>query len=123
MVCRALLAARSPPRLSRCLSVRPLLAGSGRTPAQVRERRFASQPVGIVPGRDQQLRCDFYADAVEGEQRRCGRGDQREQIGVDIADLVAQLLVATGQAPQGGFGGSWDRIGQCGEGGAGGRLP
>ncbi len=51
MVCRALFAARSPPRLRRCRSVRPLLAGSGAAPhrcaraASERSRSGLSQAV------------------------------------------------------------------------------
>ena len=47
MVCKARLRARSPPRLSRCRTVRPLLASSGLVPGQGGERGVVAAPAGV----------------------------------------------------------------------------
>ena len=67
------------------LWVRPLLAGIG-DPAQMRERGFGAQPVGVVTGGDEYLAADCGADPGQRDQSRSRRGHQCAQLGVgDVA--------------------------------------
>src|SRR5262249_40009815 len=58
---------------------------AGRDPGQAGERRFAAQPVGVVPGGGQQLAGGVGAEAVEGHGARGDEADQRAQSGVQLA--------------------------------------
>ena len=73
---------RSPPRLRRCRSVRPELAGMGATPQRWAKRGFAAEPVGVVAGGGEQLPGDLGADAEQGDQAwaRCVATSGREPL-------------------------------------------
>jgi len=71
----------------------------------VRERCLGVQPLGVVPERGQELAGDFGADAGQCDQARSGRGHQRAEFDVSFADLLAEVLVATGKTAQRGLGG------------------
>jgi len=62
------------------------------------------QPVGVVSGAGQQLPGDFDADAGQHEQAWRGRRHQCPQLGVRLGNLLAQVLVAAGEAAQRGLG-------------------
>ena len=114
MVCRALLAARSPPRLRRWRSVRPELAGMGAAPQRCGEGGFAAQPVGVVAGGGQQLAGDLGADARTGRGGRArsvvDEGAQRVSASVISAVRCWQRRARRAQRRLGGL----DRVGQVG---------
>lgn len=56
--------------------------------AELRERSFGVEPVGVVAGCDQQLGCGVRADAVQSEQGRVVLGNNRPQPGFDVVDLA-----------------------------------
>ncbi|GHE73749.1 hypothetical protein GCM10017771_97390 [Streptomyces capitiformicae] len=62
------------------------------------------------------------SDARQREQAGRGAGDQGAQLGVRVCDLLAQVLVALGQALEREFDGG-DRGGQIGAGTAGRQAP
>ena len=95
---RALLAWRSPLRLSRWRWVRPLLAGTGATPH--RWAKAASEVIrfGVVAGAGEELAGDLGADPGQGEQVGRDLADQLGDVVIGFADLFAQLLVASGES-------------------------
>ena len=102
---KALLAWRSPPRLSRWRWVRPEDAGIGGGAAQVGEGGLGAQPLGVVAGGDQQLPGGVDPDPGQGDQGGRDRGDQVLELGVELVELGLELLPAAGQGPQAGLGG------------------
>ena len=100
---KALLASRSPPRCSRCRSVRPEETGIGAAPqSRAKERSERSRP-GVVSGGDQQLPGGVDADAGQGDQMWGSCGDERGELGVEVIDLGLQCLPAAGQRTQRGL--------------------
>lgn len=78
-------------------------AGAGRDwgrRAQVREGCLGPEPVGVVPGGDQELGRGLGADSGQRDQLGGGLGDQWLELGVGVGDLLGEVLVAAGQAPQ-----------------------
>ena len=98
MVHRALLAARSPPRLRRCLLVLPEDASMGLAP---RRAARAAQPAGVGVRGDQELGCADGADAVTVEQGGCLRGDQGGDLLFQLACFLVQGQPAAPEADQG----------------------
>ena len=99
------MAVRSPPRLSRWRWVGPLLAGIGAAPHSCAKAAWGVQPVGVVPEGGQELSSDFGADAGQPDQAWGGCGHQRAELGIGLADLLAQVLVPASEAAQCGLGG------------------
>src|SRR5512144_2537403 len=89
--CRALLACRSPPRLSRCRRVCPDEAGSGATPQSIANAGSLRSRCRVVAGGDEQLPGDFDADPGTLEQPRGEVGDERGDELVEHGDLVAEV--------------------------------
>ena len=58
-----------------------------RRAAQGCEGGRGAQPVGVVPGGDEQLGADDRADALDGQQRRVGRGRAGEHPLLELGDL------------------------------------
>ena len=102
---RAWLAWRSPPGLSRWRVTFPDDAGIGAARAQVRPGGLAAQPLGVVPGGDEQQRGGVGADAVQGEQARGTGGDQGADELVQALELAVEELGAAAQLPQRDAGG------------------
>ena len=69
------------------------------------ERGLGGDPVGVVAGAGQELAGDLGTDTAQGDQLGRHRTDQLGELAVGFADLLAQVLVASGESPQGGFGG------------------
>ena len=63
------------------------------------------EPVGVVAGGDEELSGGVGADAVQSDEVRGGRGDERFELFVEVVDLGGELLVAAGDLPQRGLGG------------------
>ena len=86
------------------MPVGPAAAGrEGRDPAQVGEGGLAAQPVGVVPGGDQQLPGDLGADPHQRDQAGRGRGHERAEFAVGLGDLGVERLDAGGQPAQRGL--------------------
>ena len=60
-----------------------------RDAAQVGERGFGGDPVGVVAGAGQELAGDLGADTGKGQQVGCDVGDQLGDVVVGVADLFA----------------------------------
>jgi hypothetical protein len=71
----------------------------------VGEGRLQPQSTGVVPGGGQQLPSDLRADAGQLEQGRRGGLNERMEFGVQLGDLLAQLLVAASEVAQRRLGG------------------
>ena len=67
---------------------------------QVRERGFGVKPLRVVAGAREQLPGNVDPDALQREQPRAGSCEQQAEVGVGVADLLGQLLVAAGQPAQ-----------------------
>jgi hypothetical protein len=107
----ALLAWRSPPRLSRCRRVRPEEASSGAAPhRQAPQRALVAEPAGVVPGGGEQRTGHVGTGTEDGHQPRCGRARQAGERGLQPGDLCGQGLVAPGELPHGQLG-RRDRVG------------
>jgi hypothetical protein len=78
---------------------RGCLDGAGA--AQGGQGRVAPQPAGVGARRDQQLRRADAADAVTVEQRGRLRGDQGDDLLLQLARFLVQGQPATAQAGQG----------------------
>jgi len=63
------------------------------------------QPVGVVACAGEQLSGDFNADSGQCEQPGRDLRHQRSKLPVGFGDLLIQLQVATGQAPERCLGG------------------
>ncbi len=100
---RAVLAARSPPRLRRCRWTRPLLAGIGATPRRGGEGGFGAQAVAVVADGGQELVGDLEADAAQFQQLRRGGGDQLVELAVGVDDLLGQVLMTSRESTQRGL--------------------
>ena len=88
------------------VAVGPPAAGRDRSnPAQMRERGFGTQPVGVVTGSDEYLSGDVSADPGQRHQSWSRRGHHGAKLGIGGTDLLGQVLVAPGQAAQRGLGG------------------
>jgi Helix-turn-helix domain len=72
--------------------------------AQSGKGGFRAQPLGVVPGSDQELPGSVDADARQGDELRGDGSDQRCELSVEVVDLGLKCLPAAGQGPQGGFG-------------------
>ena len=91
MVCSAQLAARSPPRLSRCRTVFPEDARTGLTPAQRCEAGLRPQSFGIVAGRKEELRSSDMADRIACDEVRRELVDNGCDHRTQVRDLVMQF--------------------------------
>src|SRR5829696_1481345 len=69
-------------------------------PAQHRERRIRAEPIGVVPGGDQQRPGRVGADPKQGHQPRRRRGGEPVQLGVQHRQFGREGLVAAAQGPQ-----------------------
>src|SRR5690606_41149719 len=69
------------------------------------------EPLGVVAGGDEQAAGDVGAHAEGGDQGGGDAGHERVEVGVEVADVVAELLVAAGQRAQRDLG-RVDRVGQ-----------
>ncbi len=88
------------------VSVGTAAAGrDGRGAAQVGGCGFGGDPVVVVAGAGEELAGDLGADPGKGEQVGRNVVDQLGDVVVGFADLLAQLLVASGESAQGGLGG------------------
>src|ERR671910_2862772 len=75
------------------------LAGGGldgSDPAQAGEGGLAPEPLGVVPGHDQQRRGVVGADARQREQLRGGLRHQALEVRLQLEDLLGEGLVAAG---------------------------
>src|SRR5215207_120851 len=68
----------------------------GRDPAEAGEGGLAPQPLGIIPGHDQQWRGVVGSYARKGNQLRGGSQNQPIEVRVQLGDLFGEDLVATG---------------------------
>jgi Transposase IS116/IS110/IS902 family len=74
--------------------------------AQRGQGGVGSEPVGVVPGGDQQLAGGLDPDAAAGQQPRGGLAGQGDEVRVERGQLGGQDLVAAGQVAQGPVGGA-----------------
>jgi hypothetical protein len=74
--------------------------------AQRGQGGVGSEPVGVVPGGDQQLAGGLDPDAAAGQQQRGGLAGQGDEVRVERGQLGGQGLVAAGQVAQGPVGGA-----------------
>ena len=102
MMCNALLAARSPPRFSRCLTVFPDDAGTGLTPQSdaklASEREFFQD---FVAGRKEKLGGAAMADRIASDEIRRELFDDGCDYRIEIRDLVVQFEVTAGEGFEG----------------------
>lgn len=84
-VCRAELACRSLPRLSRCRVVLPDDAGCRVDAAECGEAGLVTESFGVPAGRDEQSRGDVRADAELPEQCGCCLLGELGDRGVEVA--------------------------------------
>ncbi len=66
----------------------------------MRERCFAAHPLGVVADRDEKGGTGQWTEALDRDQLRGGVGDEAGEVLVEVADLLAELLVAARQASQ-----------------------
>lgn len=92
------LARRSPPRLRRCLFVRPKLAGMGATAHRWAKDASEVNLSGLSPAVIRS--CAAVSMPTPGNATSC-LGHQGFQLGIGIADLRGEVLVAAGQSSQG----------------------
>src|SRR5512134_3425381 len=93
MMCRALLAARSPPRLQ---PMPDRLAGGGRDRAHTAEcgkACFGSQALRVIASREQKLCGAGMADRVAGNELWSELVDDGVDHGVEIGNLVMQFEI------------------------------
>lgn len=80
------------------------LAGGGRDgrdSAEVSKRRLVAHPLRVVSDRDEQGCAGQRAEALDRNEVGRGLGDEAGEVLVEVADLLAELLVPPGQAAQG----------------------
>lgn len=70
------------------------LDGFGGGAAELGERGLVAQPVGVVPGGDEQGRGRMVADAAAGDQSGGGLVDEPVTFGLQLLDLAGQGLDA-----------------------------
>ena len=88
------------------VSVHAAAAGRDRCgAAQMGEGGLGGDPVGVIAGARQELAGDLGADTAKREQVGRDVGDQLGDLVIGFADLLAQLLVTSGESTQGGLGG------------------
>jgi hypothetical protein len=97
MMCSALLAARSPPRLSRWRTVFPDDAGTGLTPHSDAKLASRAQSFRIVAGCKEELRSSDVADRIAGDEVRRQLIDDGDDHYIEIRDLVMQFQVTASQ--------------------------
>jgi hypothetical protein len=96
MMCNALLAARSPPRLSRCLTVFPEDAGTGLTPHNDAKLASDRNRSGLSPA----LRRSWAAPMWRSNCGRRGSApfvDERGDHHIKVRDLIVQFEVTAGE--------------------------
>src|SRR4029077_3243598 len=94
MMCSALLAARSPPRLSRCRTVFPEDAGTGLTPHSDAKLASDRNLSGLSPAVRRELRSSDMADRIAGDEVGRQLVDNGRDHHIQVRDLVMQLEVA-----------------------------
>ena len=62
------------------------------------ERGFGGDPVRVVAGTGQELAGDLGTDTGNGDKLRRRLSDQLGEVVISVADLLAQLLVASGES-------------------------
>src|SRR5215204_5913335 len=102
-MCRARLASRLPPRLSRWRTTLPDEASMGDTPQRPGEGSLAGQTPWIVPGYAQQRRGVMRTDGRQGDQPRRGSRYQPIQPLIEFGDLLRKGLMTAGHRAQGDF--------------------
>ena len=107
MRCRALLAARSPPRERRCRVVFPEEAGMGATPLSMANAASQRSRSAVGAGGDEQLCSGVGAHAVGGAQCGIERGGQGVDFGGQLVGLAFEELDALRQ----GLAGDQHRLG------------
>src|SRR3712207_2990305 len=96
MMCSALLAARSPPRLRRWRVVLPDEAGTGLTPHSAAKPASDLNCSGLSPA--VRRSCAQPACPIELRATRLGASSSTMAFhGVEVGDLVVQLEIAAGQ--------------------------
>ncbi len=76
-----------------------------RDAAQVGERGFGGDAVGVVAGAGEELAGDLGADTANREQVGRDLPDQLGDVQVGFVDFLAELVVAAGESTEGGLGG------------------
>ena len=97
MTCRARLASRFPPLLSRWRTVLPLEACTGRDPAEFGEGAVAGDPVLVVTDRGQQRGGGVWADSVDRAQLWCGGGSDGVDVVFEPGGFGVEVLAACRQ--------------------------
>jgi hypothetical protein len=97
IMCNALLAARSPPRLSRWRTVFPDDAGTGLTPHNDAKLAVRPQSFRVVAGRKEKLGGSDVADRIAGDEVRRQLIDDGGDDHIEIRDLIMQFEVTAGQ--------------------------
>ena len=100
MMCSALLAARSPPRLSRCRIVLPDDAGTGLTPQSAAKLASDRSRSGLSPAVSSKLRGADVPDGVPSDEVGCEFVDDGADHRVEIGDLVMQFEVSAAERLQ-----------------------
>jgi uncharacterized protein (TIGR02677 family) len=80
----------------------------------VRERRFGTQPLGVVPGGDEQRRCGVLSDTVQADQRGRVSGDERAQTCLELGLLRLDRGDAAGEAAIAGVEHALDHLASTG---------
>src|SRR4029450_9636698 len=65
--------------------------------------RLGADPLGVVPGGDQDLAGDLDADAEQVDQVGCGEPDEGGELPVEDLDLLVEGLPPAGQFAPGGL--------------------
>src|SRR3954453_21884088 len=103
MMCRAKLACRSPPRLSRWRVVRPLLAGTGATPQRWAKAASERSRSGLSPAVTSILSGDLGADPGQLQEFGCGDCQAWRSRSASVIASVS-VWQRRGQTPQGELG-------------------
>ena len=91
------MAARSPPRLSRCRPVvRPLLAGCGATPQSLAKAASLRMSLGVVAGCHEELAGELDTDAEQLDEFGGGESDEVLDLPVEGLDLLIECSSSGG---------------------------
>ena len=92
MRCRAALAWRSPPRLSRCRLVLPEEAGKGLTPHSAAKAASGWRRPGFLPRGDQEPRCCVGSGSEDSDRVRRRKPGQPFQLDLQCANLFSGFV-------------------------------
>src|SRR3954452_4305889 len=101
MICRALLAARSPPLLSRWRVVLPDEAGTGLTPHRAAKLASERKRCTLSPAVRSNCAADSWPIEFRATRVGCEFIDEGNDHGVEIRDLVMQFEVSPSKRLQG----------------------